>query len=76
MKGIEHFKRTIQMFLEKRAAEDELFAMNYRNPAKNIDNCITHILSYVQKSGCNGFSDEEIFGQAMHYYPKYIIIRS
>ena len=26
MKGTDHFKRTIQMYLEQRAAEDELFA--------------------------------------------------
>lgn len=68
MKGTEHFKRTIQAFLEQRAAEDELFAVSYRNPAKNIDNCITYILNYVQKSGCNGFSDDEIFGQVLHFY--------
>lgn len=68
MKGTEHFKKTIQAFLEQRAAEDELFAVNYRNPAKNIDDCITYILNYVQKSGCNGFSDEEIFGQVIHFY--------
>ena len=41
------------MFLEQRAAEDELFAKNYRNPAKNIDDCVTYVLNYVQKSGCN-----------------------
>ena len=68
MKGTEHFKKTIQAFLEQCAAEDELFAVNYRNPAKNIDDCITYILNYVQKSGCNGFSDEEIFGQVIHFY--------
>ena len=68
MKGTDHFKRTIQMYLEQRAAEDELFAKHYRNPAKNIDDCITYILNYVQKSGCNGFSDGEIYGQAVHYY--------
>lgn len=56
------------MFLEQRAAEDELFAKSYRNPAKNIDDCVTYILNYVQKSGCNGFSDGEIYGQAVHYY--------
>jgi hypothetical protein len=61
MKGTDHFKRTIQMFLEQRAAEDELFAKSYRNPAKNIDDCVTYILNYVQKSGCNGFSDGENF---------------
>ena len=68
MKGTDHFKRTIQMYLEQLAAEDELFAKNYRNPAKNIDDCITYILNYVQRSGCNGFSDGEIYGQAVHYY--------
>lgn len=68
MKGTEHFKRTIQAFLEQRAAEDERFAVNYRNPAKNIDDCITFVLNYVQKSGCNGFSDDEIFGQIIHYF--------
>ena len=68
MKGTDHFKRTIQMYLEQRAKEDALFAKNYRNPAKNIDDCVTYILNYVQKSGCNGFSDGEIYGQAVHYY--------
>lgn len=68
MKATDHFKRTIQMYLEQRAAEDELFAKNYRNPAKNMDDCVTYILNYVQKSGCNGFSDGEIYGQAVHYY--------
>ena len=68
MKGTDHFKRTIQMFLEQRAAEDELFTKSYRNPAKNIDDSVTYILNYVQKSSCNGFSDGEIYGQAIHYY--------
>ena len=52
------------MYLEQRAEEDTLFAKKYRNPAKNIDECVTHILNYVQKSGCSGFTDGEIFGQA------------
>ena len=68
MKGTDHFKRTIQMFLQQRAEEDALFAKRLSNPAKNIDDCITYILNYVQKSGCNGFTDGEIFGQAIHYY--------
>ena len=58
MKTTDHFKRTIQMYLEQRAAEDALFAKNYRNPAKNIDDCVTYILNYVQKSGCNGFNGD------------------
>ena len=68
MKGTDHFKRTIYMYLEQRAEEDALFAKKYRNPAKNMDECVTHILNYVQKSGCNGFTDGEIFGLAIHYY--------
>ncbi len=58
MKGTDHFKRTIQMYLEQRAEEDTLFAKNYRNPAKNIDDCVTYILNYVQKSGCNDDENE------------------
>lgn len=68
MKGTEHFKRTIQMYLEQRAATDAMFAKSFRNPAKNMDDCVTYILNYVKKSGCNGFSDEEIIGQAIHYF--------
>ena len=56
------------MYLEQRAAEDALFAKNYRKADKNIDDCVTYILNYVKKSGCNGFTDGEIYGQAGHYY--------
>ena len=28
----------------------------------------TYILNQVKKSGCCGFSDDEIFGMALHYY--------
>lgn len=63
MKGIDHFKN-----LEQRTAEDALFAKKYHNPAKNLDDCVTHILNFVQRSGCNGFTNGEIFGQAIHYF--------
>lgn len=68
MKVSTHFQTAIQSYLEQRAEYDELFARSYRNPLKNIEDCITYILNYVQKSGCNGFDDNEIFGQAVHYY--------
>lgn len=68
MKGTENFKRTIQAYLEERAKVDDLFAKSYAKPNKNIDDCITFILNEVQKSGCNGFEDDEIFGMAVHYY--------
>ena len=68
MKASIHFQKEIQSYLEQRAEYDELFARSYRNPLKNIEDCVTYILNYVQKSGCAGFSDDEIFGMAVHYY--------
>lgn len=68
MKGTDNFKRTIQDYLEERAKTDELFAKAYAKPNKSIDECITYILSEVQRSGCNGFEDNEIFGMAVHYW--------
>ena len=29
---------------------------------------VLHILNEVQRSGCNGFEDDEIFGMAVHYW--------
>lgn len=68
MKSTEHFKKTILAYLDKRALEDELFAVAYQKPGKNIEDCITYILNEVKKSGCNGFADEEIYSMAVHYF--------
>lgn len=68
MKSTESFKKTIQEYLEKRAAEDELFAVSFAKPLKNINDCVTYILNTVKASGCEGFSDAEIYGMAVHYY--------
>ncbi|MDR0873138.1 MAG: PcfK-like family protein [Prevotellaceae bacterium] len=68
MKSTEIFKRTIQTYLEQRAKSDVLFAVSYAKAGKNIDDCITYILNTVQKSGCNGFADGEIYSMAVHYY--------
>jgi hypothetical protein len=68
MKSTNHFKQTIQHYLEQRAMNDGLFAVSFRKPNKNIDDCITYIFNTVQKSGCNGFADEEIYSMAVHYY--------
>ena len=68
MKSTEHFKNTIKAYLDKRANEDELFAISYAKTNKNIDDCITYILNTVQKSGCNGFADDEVYSMAILYY--------
>lgn len=67
-KATDYFKATIQNYLEQRARGDELFAPIYAKPNKNIDDCITYILNYVQQSGINGFTDDEIYCLALHYY--------
>lgn len=68
MKGTEQFKKTIKAYLDGRAKTDELFAVTYAKPNKNIDDCITFILNQVKNSGCNGFADDEIYSLAVHYY--------
>ena len=73
MKVSEQYKSTIKAYLDNMAAVDSLFAPVYQKPTKNIDNCITYILNQVKKSGCCGFSDDEIFGMALHYYQEDII---
>lgn len=68
MKATSHFTRTILSYLELRAETDSLFKVSFENPNKNIDDCVTYILNQVQKSGCNGFADDEIYSMAVHYY--------
>lgn len=67
-KGTDRFKEVIKAYLDKRAAEDSLFAKKYANQKKSIDECVDYIISEVQKSGRHGFADDEIYGMAIHYY--------
>ena len=68
MKGTEHFKDVIQNYFETRASYDELFAESFRKENKSIDESITYILTEVQRMGCAGLSDEEVYSLAVHYY--------
>lgn len=68
MKASNHFTRTILTYLELRAESDNLFAESFAKENKNIDDCVTYILNEVQKSGCMGFADDEIYSMAVHYY--------
>lgn len=67
-RGSQAFNDTIKAFLEEKALSDNLFAVKFANPSKTIEDCVTFIINQVQKSGCNGFADDEIFGMAIHYY--------
>lgn len=67
-KGTRAFNDTIKAYLEERAENDALFAVKFANPSKSVEECVTFIINQVQKSGCNGFEDAEIYGMAIHYY--------
>ena len=66
MKGTDHFKTCIKTYLDKRAQEDELFRAKYETTTRTIDDVVTYILNEVRASGCCGFSDDEIYGMAVH----------
>ena len=66
MKGTEHFKEIIKNYLDSRAKEDELFRAKYETTTRTIDDVVNYIFNEVQKSGCCGFSDMEVFSMAVH----------
>ena len=66
MKGTDHFKEIIKKYLDDRAQTDELFRAKYENTTRTIDDVVAYILSEVSASGCCGFSDDEIYGMAVH----------
>lgn len=68
MKTSNAFKQTIKDYLEKRASEDELFAFTYKKENKNLDECCNYVMKCAKDGGCAGYSDEEVFGWAVHYY--------
>ena len=70
MKGTMAFQDTIRTYLYNMAKSDALFAIKYANSSKSMDDCVTYILNQVQKSSCNGFEDDEIFGMAVHFGKK------
>lgn len=67
-KCTDRFKETILKYLTDRAEIDELFEKNFKKENKNIDDCITYILNTVKKTEYHGFTDEEIYNMAIHYY--------
>lgn len=67
-KSTDSFKRTIQEHLNYRAFSDKLFAKTLLKENKNIDDCINYVLQQVQKSGKEGWTDDEVYNLAIHYY--------
>jgi hypothetical protein len=72
MKVSPGFKQQIQKYLDQRAKTDILFSPIYDKENKNIDECISYILSEVKKKAGSdnaiAMTDEEIYSMAVHYY--------
>ena len=68
MKGTRAFQDTIAQYLMGRAENDPILAIKLANPSKTMEQCCQYIIGEVKKSGCCGFSDDEIYGWAMHFW--------
>lgn len=73
MNSSEMFKVVILKYLQERAEKDELFAKTFAKEGKNINDCVTYILNTVKKSECSGFTDDEVYSMAVHYYDEDVI---
>lgn len=62
------FEATIKAYLDDFAAKDMDFKGRYENPNKSIQECCNYIYGQVQQSGRKGFTDDEVFQMARHYY--------
>ena len=63
-----NFITAIRTKLLEMGRADPLFMETLKKENKDINDCITYILNTVQKSGCQGFTDDEIYAMAVHYY--------
>lgn len=63
------FEKAIKTFIEQKAKEDAAFAEKYeaKGGAKCIHDCCNYIITQVQKSKRQGFTDPEIYSMAMHF---------
>lgn len=68
MEATDNFKKAIENFLKEASSKDQELAGKMANTKKSIDNCINYIFKTVQASGKHGFTDDEVYGMALHYY--------
>ena len=65
------FKDKIKAYLDELAEKDEIFGLNYENPAKSLDECCEFIIEQAfqaAQNGRKGMDDPEVYGLAIHYY--------
>ena len=68
MKSTKAFLATIENGLREMAFTDLQLAEALKKENKNIKDCCTYIINQVKKSGENGFTDDEVFSMAKHYF--------
>ena len=65
------FEEAIKAYLDKRAAEDELFAKSYAKEGKSIKECCRYLVGEAYdrcKSATSIMDDATTYGLAVHYY--------
>lgn len=62
------FTNVIGKHLDSIAQIDPMFAHVYKTNGKDIPDCCEFVISEVRKTNRIGFSDDEIFGIAKHYF--------
>lgn len=69
MKATKQFAQVIGEYIEKAKQEDPLFAKCVDDqPKKTVEGCVNYILKTVKDSGVAGWTDDEIFGMAKHFF--------
>lgn len=74
------FENRIRDYLEKKAAEDQLFANTYRSSDKTVTDCCEWITKEVRKAAEGKrelvLSDDTVFSMAVHFYDEKIDYKS
>lgn len=68
VKATDGFTQVIKEYLDKKALSDFTFLARLELKEKTLDSCVGYILNKVQKSGMQGYADQEIFDMAVFYY--------
>ena len=68
VKGTDAFTKAINTHLTAYSKKDPLFLKKLANPKKSIDGCVTFIFNHVKNSGQHGYTDDEVYQLARHYY--------
>ena len=72
-------EEVVLQYLEKLAEQDSNFRAKFEDKSKNIDDCLSYIMSEARKrakKGCLFATDEFVFCLAVHYYQEDIKVNN